>query len=124
MNTDHLLLLFSCMHYSYDKHVRTNYRINVNQLSILASIYYATKINPKRWQNSVKQCIKRLNPQMNSYYILRDLQILNDRGLIDYNEETPKKYWVKLTKTGKQVIEELFNTESIVSFIEANKDRV
>lgn len=123
MNTDETLLLYHCLQYSYNKHVRTNYRINVNQLSILISIHYATNLNPKRWKGSVKQCIKTLNPQMNSYYILRDIEILNQRGLISYEEETPKRYKIEMTNEGRDIIERLFDRESVYSYIEGNKAR-
>jgi hypothetical protein len=81
-------------------------------------------VNPQRWGRSVKQCIKRLNPQMNSHYILRDLDILNHRDLIDYNEINPKNYKISLTTEGINVIEGLFNPERIDSYIESNKDKV
>jgi hypothetical protein len=123
INTDVRLLLYHCLQFGYHKHVRTSYRINVNQLSILTAIYYATQINPKRWKGSVKQCIKTLNPQLNGHYILRDLDILDSRGLITYNERHPKDYKIKLTSEGKQVISSLFDPEAIDSFIEANRDK-
>jgi hypothetical protein len=123
MNTDNRTLLYHCLQHSYNKHVRTSYRINGPQLSILIAIYYATQINPKRWQGSVKQCIKTLNPQLNGHYILRDLDILDSRGLITYNEKHPKDYRIELTSEGKRVISSLFDPEAIDSFIEANRDK-
>ena len=124
MNTDIQTLLFSCLQYSYNKHVRTRWRINNPQLSILSSIYYAIHGNPKRWRGSIKQCIRRLNPQLGPDYIIRDLHKLDQVGLITYSEVSPKDYSIKLTRDGKELIESLFNTESIVSYIEVNKDRL
>lgn len=124
MNTDIRLLLYHSMQYGYNKHVRTKYRINGPQLSILTAIYYATKVNPKRWQGSVKQCIRTLNPQLRADYIIRDLHVLKDRELITYTEIAPKNYRVKLTSEGIRVIEELFNVEAIDTYIRDNKDRV
>lgn len=124
MNTDKLLLLYTCLQFGYHKHVRTRYKLNVNQLHVLTSIYYALKVNPKRWKGSVKQCIRTLNPQMRPQYILRDLHVLNDKELITYNEINPKNYGVKLTKEGERVIIELFDAESITTYIEGEKDKI
>ena len=123
INTDNRLLLYTCMQYGYHKHVRTNLRINTYQLTILSAIYYGNHINPQRWQRSIKQCVKTLNPHMNGYYIIRDINILNDRGLIDYSERHPKDYSIKLTKEGKAVIERLFDPKGIDAYLLANKDK-
>lgn len=123
INTDERVLLYNCLQYGYSKHVRTSLRINVNQLTILSAIYYGTTINPQRWQRSIKQCIKTLNPHMNGYYIIRDINILNDRGLINYSERHPKDYSIKLTKEGKAVIERLYDPISIDQYLSANKDK-
>jgi len=124
MNIDERLILYTCLQYGYSKLVRTSYRLNTFQLNVLIAIYYGSIINPQRWGKSIKQCIKTINPHMNSFYILRDLNVLNNKGLIDYNETNPKKYWVKLTKEGKQVIEGLFDTDSIDYYIGRMKDKI
>ena len=124
MNTDIKLLLYHCLQYSYNKRIRTKHRINGPQLNILTAIYYGLVINPQRWGRSIKQCIRTLNPQLDANYVIRDIVVLDNKGLITYSEISSKNYTIELTSEGKQLIEQLFDKKAIDSYIRDNRDRV
>ena len=111
------LLMYHCLQYSHNKAIRTKYRINGPQLNILISIYYGTQINPQRWGRSIKHCIRHLNPHLGPHYILRDIVLLDNKDLIKYSEQTPKKYSITITGEGMGIVEGLFNPESLDTFI-------
>ena len=111
------IIIYGFSQYTHNQSIRREYRITQTRFNIFLSIYYATKITPKK--RGLKSRIMTLNPQLNQVFIEKTLSILASKGLIVYERtESKHKYTLELTKEGLNVISSLYSVQSIDGLID------
>jgi hypothetical protein len=117
MKLDHKIMAYQMGQYKHSKPLRDRYRATISELHALTVLYYIHLKTPNH--GGIRSRLQVLIPQWNQDKVNYMLHGLKAKGLITWEAgKNRQDYTLEPTKTGNQIVEELYSIQAIDTLIE------